>query len=69
MADIIREAGAIWKGDLRSGQGHITAKSGVLRGQPYSFGTRFEQATPPRIDLWRLSSHALKVDQVALTLV
>jgi osmotically inducible protein OsmC len=42
MADIIREAGAIWKGDLRSGQGHITTKSGVLRGQPYSFATRFE---------------------------
>ena len=42
MADIIREAGAIWKGDLRSGQGHVTTKSGVLRGQSYSFATRFE---------------------------
>jgi len=43
MAEIKREAHAVWKGDLRTGEGNITSASKVLHDQPYSFGTRFEQ--------------------------
>jgi osmotically inducible protein OsmC len=42
MAEIKRMAEAVWKGDLRSGEGRITSKSGVLEDVGYSFGTRFE---------------------------
>ena len=43
MADIIRQAGAVWKGDLLRGEGTIGTGSGALTEQPYSFGTRFEE--------------------------
>lgn len=43
MADIQRTASAIWSGDLRTGNGTISATSGVLSDTPYSFATRFEQ--------------------------
>lgn len=38
-----RKASAIWKGDLKSGNGTISAGSGVLSETPYSFKTRFEE--------------------------
>ncbi len=44
MADIVRKAGVIWNGDSRSGNGIISTESKVLYEQPYSFGTRFEDA-------------------------
>jgi osmotically inducible protein OsmC len=44
MADIQRTAEAMWKGDLRSGNGRITSNSGVLKDTPYSFATRFKDA-------------------------
>jgi len=44
MADIQRNAEAMWKGDLRSGNGRITSNSGVLKDTPYSFATRFKDA-------------------------
>ncbi len=37
-----RNAKAQWKGDLKSGNGTISAPSGVLSNTPYSFKTRFE---------------------------
>ena len=37
-----RNAKAQWKGDLKSGNGTISAPSGVLANTPYSFKTRFE---------------------------
>jgi len=43
MADIKRTGKAIWKGDLRAGEGHLSSGSGVLRDQRYTFRTRFEQ--------------------------
>ena len=43
MADIMREAHAVWKGNLRKGEGNITTASKVLEEESYSFGTRFEQ--------------------------
>lgn len=44
MPDLVRTAKAEWQGNLRNGQGRIDSESGVLKGEPYSFGTRFEQA-------------------------
>ncbi len=43
MADIERNAQAVWNGDLRSGNGQINSTSGVLNNTEYSFATRFEQ--------------------------
>lgn len=37
-----RHANAVWSGDLRSGKGSITAQSGALSNNPYSFSARFE---------------------------
>jgi osmotically inducible protein OsmC len=42
MADIKRKGGAVWKGNLRKGQGRIHTASKVLLDTPYSFSTRFE---------------------------
>lgn len=42
MVNIIRTAGAIWKGDLRNGSGVINTDSKALSEQPYTFSTRFE---------------------------
>ena len=36
------KASAVWKGDLRGGNGTISAASGVLSGAAYTFATRFE---------------------------
>jgi osmotically inducible protein OsmC len=47
---IERSAEAVWKGDLRSGQGTTSTQSRVLQNTPYSFKTRFEndkQGTNP----------------------
>jgi lipoyl-dependent peroxiredoxin len=37
-----RHANAVWSGDLKSGKGSITAQSGALSNNPYSFAARFE---------------------------
>ena len=37
-----RSASAVWQGDLKQGQGSLTAPSGVLKQTAYSFHTRFE---------------------------
>ena len=39
---MIRKASAIWKGDLKSGNGTMSAPSGVLSDAAYTFATRFE---------------------------
>ena len=36
-----RNASAHWDGGLKDGKGTLTAPSGVLKGTPYSFATRF----------------------------
>lgn len=41
---IERTATGVWRGDLRSGSGEISATSGVLSGTPFTFATRFENA-------------------------
>ena len=48
--EIQRSAEAVWRGDLKSGQGTTSTETGVLREVPYSFKTRFEndrQGTNP----------------------
>lgn len=42
MAQIKRSAQARWEGNLKQGHGKINAESGVIKDQPYSFHTRFE---------------------------
>jgi osmotically inducible protein OsmC len=44
MVAIQRIGGAVWNGDLASGNGQITSSSGILNNTPYSFKTRFEQS-------------------------
>ncbi|MDB6111054.1 MAG: peroxiredoxin, OsmC subfamily [Pedosphaera sp.] len=39
---IERSAEAVWKGDLKSGQGTTSTQSRILQNTPYSFKTRFE---------------------------
>ena len=39
---MIRKASAVWKGDLKSGSGTMTAPSGVMTNAAYTFATRFE---------------------------
>jgi len=50
MIQIERSAEAIWRGDLKNGQGTTSTETGVLREVPYSFKTRFDndkQGTNP----------------------
>lgn len=42
MADVKRTADAVWKGDLRGGEGTVTATSGLFRDAAYTFRTRWE---------------------------
>lgn len=37
-----RSASAIWKGDIKSGNGVISTETGVLDDTPYGFKSRFE---------------------------
>src|SRR2546425_11775880 len=39
-----RYANAVWKGGLKDGKGVVSTASGVLKGTPYSFAQRFENA-------------------------
>jgi osmotically inducible protein OsmC len=38
-------AKAVWKGNLKEGKGTLETQSGVLKGQAYSFKSRFEDET------------------------
>lgn len=44
-----RKGSAQWKGGLKDGKGTVSTASGVLKGTPYSFSSRFEgqQGTNP----------------------
>ena len=41
---MIRKGSAHWSGDLQNGGGTVSTESGILAGQKYSFGTRFEES-------------------------
>ena len=42
MADIKRQASAVWTGSLREGAGSASVASGVVEGVPITFVSRFE---------------------------
>jgi lipoyl-dependent peroxiredoxin len=42
MTEINRKAGALWNGDLKSGNGLVSTESRALFEQPYNAQTRFE---------------------------
>jgi len=39
---MIRTSTALWRGDGLHGKGELSTQSGVFKGQPYSFQTRFQ---------------------------
>ena len=39
---MIRTSTAVWRGDALRGKGELSTQSGVFKGQPYSFQTRFQ---------------------------
>ena len=39
-----RKASAVWKGNLKDGQGTVSSASGILSNTKYSFKTRFEDS-------------------------
>ena len=58
MARIKRQAEAVWNGDLPSGKGTFGTGSKVLWKEPYSFGTRFEQAPGTNPEELLAAAHA-----------
>lgn len=42
MANLRRKGSAVWKGNLKQGEGFLSSESKVLQDQGYSFSTRFE---------------------------
>jgi lipoyl-dependent peroxiredoxin len=58
MAELIREGGAVWKGNLRDGTGMISTESGAIAEQPYSFRTRFEHEPGTNPEELIASAHA-----------
>jgi len=53
-----RTATAVWNGDLKTGQGTLTAPGGVLRQTPYSFSARFENAAGTNPEELIAAAHA-----------
>lgn len=53
-----RKASAVWKGGLKDGKGTVSATSGVLSNTPYSFSTRFENATGTNPEELIAAAHA-----------
>ncbi|MDR5682991.1 MAG: OsmC family peroxiredoxin [Armatimonadota bacterium] len=44
MADIVRTANALWRGDLRGGTGSASTQSGAVRDVTITYPSRFEAA-------------------------
>ena len=53
-----RTASAHWSGDLKSGAGHLSAASGVLKSTPYSFSARFEEGAGTNPEELLAAAHA-----------
>jgi osmotically inducible protein OsmC len=53
-----RNAQAEWRGDLKTGQGILSTASGTLKGQPYSFHTRFEEGKGTNPEELLAAAHA-----------
>jgi osmotically inducible protein OsmC len=58
MADLQRQAEAIWSGDLRGGSGKTSTGSGVLREVPYSVPSRFENGKGTNPEELLAAAHA-----------
>ena len=58
MAELKRKASAVWRGDLRNGDGDITTESGALSKVGYSFSTRFENEPGSNPEELIASAHA-----------
>lgn len=55
---IDRAADAAWNGDIRSGKGKLNCASGTLTDAPYSFATRFENASGTNPEELIAAAHA-----------
>lgn len=53
-----RKASAVWKGGLKDGKGQVSATSDVLSNTPYSFSTRFENASGTNPEELIAAAHA-----------
>lgn len=53
-----RSASAHWAGDLKSGAGHLTTASAVLKQVPYSFSARFENGAGTNPEELLAAAHA-----------
>ncbi len=53
-----RYASAHWTGGLKDGKGNVSTHSGVLSQTPYSFSTRFENATGTNPEELIAAAHA-----------
>jgi osmotically inducible protein OsmC len=53
-----RRANAVWRGDVKSGQGSLSTESGVLKGTQFSFTTRFENGVGTNPEELLAAAHA-----------
>jgi lipoyl-dependent peroxiredoxin len=53
-----RKASAVWRGDLKRGQGNLSTDSGVLQETQYSFSTRFESGVGTNPEELVAAAHA-----------
>ena len=53
-----RTANALWRGDLKSGQGALSTASGALSSIAYSFHTRFEEGKGTNPEELLAAAHA-----------
>ncbi len=58
MAGIERTATGVWRGDLKGGKGEMSGASDVLKGAPFSFATRFENAAGTNPEELIAAAHA-----------
>jgi osmotically inducible protein OsmC len=53
-----RQATAIWKGNIKEGNGTLSSQSGILKQTPYSFKSRFEEGSGTNPEELIAASHA-----------
>ena len=53
-----RSAKAVWNGNIKEGNGHLTTQSNILDQTPYSFVSRFENGTGTNPEELMAAAHA-----------
>src|SRR5882757_39550 len=53
-----RKASAVWRGDVKSGQGSLSTESGALKETQFSFRTRFENGIGTNPEELLAAAHA-----------